>query len=110
MIFEPTINLGNLVMIAMIIVTVIGGWYKFGGRLDIIEFRVKAIEDTLKTLSEVLKSIANTDKEMALLDQRQLAIESTVATFGRELADLRRGDGYIQNNRRGNIDGEYKRD
>ena len=107
--FENTINIGNLVMIAMIAVTVIGGWYKFGGRLDIIEYRVKAIEDTLKTLSEILKSIADTNKEMAVLDRRQLTIEGTVATLGKELSDLRRGEGFIQNPRRANIDGEYSR-
>jgi hypothetical protein len=108
MIFEPTINLGNLVMIAMIVVTVIGGWYKFGGRLDIIEFRVKAIEETLKTLSEVLRSIADTDKQLALIDQRQLTIETTVSTMGREIADLRRGGGWITA-QRASVDGEYTR-
>lgn len=109
MIFEPTINAGNLIMIAMIAVSIVGGWYKFGGRLDIIEYRVKAIEDTLKTLSEVLKSIANTDKQMAVLDSRQLAVESAVATLSKDVSDLRRGEGFIQTPRRGNVDGEYSR-
>lgn len=109
MIFEPTINAGNLIMIAMIAVSIVGGWYKFGGRLDIIEFRVKAIEDTLKALSDVLKTIANTDKEIAVLDQRQLAVEGSVATLSKDVADLRRGEGFIQAPRRANVDGEYCR-
>jgi hypothetical protein len=109
MVFEPTINIGNLVMIAMIAVTIIGGWYKFGGRLDIIEFRVKAIEDTLKALTDVLKAVANSDKQMALLDQRTLAVETALSTMGKEVADLRRGEGFIQAPRRGNVDGEYTR-
>lgn len=109
MIFEPTINIGNLIMIAMIGAAIVGGWYKFGGRLDLIEFRVKAIEDTLKALSEVMKTIANTDKEIAVLDQRQLAVEGTVATLSKDVADLRRGEGFIQGPRRGNLDGEYTR-
>lgn len=109
MIFEPTINAGNLIMIAMIAASIIGGWYKFGGRLDMIEYRVKAIEDTLKTLSDVLKTIANTDKEMAVLDQRQLAVEGTVATLSKDISDLRRGQGFIQEPRRANLDGEYSR-
>lgn len=109
MTFEPTINAGNLIMIAMIAISIIGGWYKFGGRLDIIEYRVKAIEDTLKTLSEVLKSIANTDKEMAVLEIRQLAVEGSVANLAKDVSDLRRGEGYIQGPRRANVDGEYTR-
>jgi hypothetical protein len=109
MTFEPTINAGNLIMIAMVAATIIGGWYKFGGRLDIIEYRVTAIEQTLKTLSDVLKTIANTDKEMAVLDQRQLAIEGTVSILSKEVSDLRRGDGFIQSPRRANVDGEYSR-
>jgi hypothetical protein len=109
MIFEPTINAGNLIMIAMIAASIIGGWYKFGGRLDIIEYRVKAIEETLKTLSDVLKTIANTDKQMAVLDQRQLAVEGTVSILSKEVSDLRRGEGFIQGPRRSNVDGEYTR-
>lgn len=109
MIFEPTINIGNLIMIVMIAVTIIGGWFKFGGRLDMIEYRVKAVEDTLKALSEVLKSIADTNADIKVLNQRQAAIEGAVATLGREVADLRRGEGFIQGPRRGNIDGEHTR-
>lgn len=109
MIFEPTINIGNLIMIAMIAVTIIGGWFKFGGRLDMIEYRVKAVEDTLKALSEVLKSIADTNADIKVLNQRQAAIEGAVVTLSREVADLRRGEGFIQTPRRANVDGEYSR-
>lgn len=109
MIFEPTINIGNLIMIAMIGATIIGGWYKFGGRLDLIEYRVKAVEETLLKLSTVLEKIADTNSEIKLLNQRHAAMEGTVATLSKEVADLRRGEGFIQNPRRGNIDGEYTR-
>jgi len=107
--FEPTINLGNVITITLALAAALGAWYKVGSRLDLIEYRVKAIEDTLKTLSEVLKSIANTDKEIAVLDQRQLAVEGVVSTLSRDVADLRRGEGFIQAPRRGNVDGEYTR-
>lgn len=108
MTFDPTINAGNLIVVALALIGLIAGWYKFGGRLDMIEYRVKAIEDTLKTLSEVLRSIADTDKHIALLDQRQLTIETTVSTMGREIADLRRGGGWITA-QRSSVDGEYTR-
>lgn len=116
MVFEPTINIGNVIMIAMIAASIIAGWYKFGGRLDMIEYRVKAVEETLKALSEVLKTIADTDKKIAVLDQRELtseqrqtALESALSTIGKEVADLRRGEGFIQSPRRANVDGEYSR-
>ena len=108
--FEPTVSVGNLITIALALIAAVGAWYKVRGHLDLIEYRVEAIEKTLENLSEVLKSIANTDMQMALLNQRQTAIETLISTQSKELADLRRGEGWIQNTRRGNIDGEYKRD
>lgn len=107
--FEPTINIGNVITIGLALFAAIGAWYKVGARLDLIEYRVKAIEDTLKALSEVLRSVANTEKQLAVLDSRQLAIEGVVATLTRDVADLRRGEGFIQAPRRGNVDGEYTR-
>jgi uncharacterized coiled-coil protein SlyX len=106
--FDTTVNVPSVIALAVFIGGIIGGWYKFGGRLSMLEYRVKAIEDTLKILSDTLKSIAETDKKMAVMDQRQLALESSHATVLDAVEGLRRGEGYITT-RRSNIDGEYKR-
>jgi len=108
--FEPTINVGNLITIGLAFVAVIGAWYKVRGHLDIIEYRVAAIEKALGTLAEALISIASADKKIALIDQRVTATEALHATLARELSDLRRGKGWIQGDRRANVDGENKRD
>lgn len=109
MIFEPTVNAGNLIMIAMIAVGIIGGWYKFGGRLDIIEYRVKAIEDTLKIIAMAIEKQNANEKQLALVEAHVAAIDSQIATLSKEVSDLRRGEGFIQAPRRANVDGEYIR-
>jgi hypothetical protein len=108
MTFDTTVNVSSLVAVGMVAFAIVAAWFKFGGRLDMIEYRVKSIEDTLKILSETLKSIAETDKKMAVMDGRQLAMENSYATLAQTIEGLRHGDGYIQA-RRGNVDGEYKR-
>src|SRR5258708_31272804 len=108
--FEPAINTGSLIRMGLALVAVMGAWYKVRGHLDIIEYRVAAIEKALGTLAEALISIASADKKIALIDQRVTATEALHATLARELADLRRGQGWIQGDRRANVDGEYKRD
>ena len=110
MVFEPTISIGNIITIAFALVTVVGAWYGFKTHLDVIEYRVGAIEKTMETLVDVLKSMAESDKQIALIDQRLTAIELTSATISKELSDLRRGVGWIQGDRRSNVDGEYKRE
>lgn len=109
MIFEPTINIGNLIMIAMIGATIIGGWYKFGGRLDLIEYRVKAVEETLKIIATAIEKQNANERQLALVDQRLVSAEGLIEVLTRELSDLRRGEGFIQTPRRANVDGEYTR-
>lgn len=107
--FDPTVNAGNLIVVTLAIIAFIGGWYKFGGRLDMLEYRVKTIEDTLKIIAMALeKQIAN-EKQLALIDQRVAASEGLIEIISREMADLRRGEGWIQSPRRANVDGEYSR-
>lgn len=106
--FDPTINAGNVITVGLALIAVIAGWYKFGGRLDMLEFRVKAIEDTLKLLGDTLKTIAETDKEMAVMNRRQLTVEEDLIEVKKDVSGLKRGEGYIQV-RRANLDGEYSR-
>lgn len=109
MTFDPTINAGNLIVVGLAIIAFIGGWYKFGGRLDMLEYRVKAIEDTLKIIAEAIAKQTANEKQLALVDARVTAMESQIGVLGKEISDLRRGEGFIQGPRRGNVDGEYSR-
>ena len=106
--FDTTISIPGIVGLLVFVGGIIGGWYKFGGRLNMLEFRVGKIEDTLKLLSETLKSIAETDKKIAVIDERQLALEKSNTAMLETIEGLRRGEGYITM-RRGNLEGEYSR-
>lgn len=109
MTFDPTINAGNLIVVALAIIGLIAGWYKFGGRLDMLEYRVKAIEDTLRIIATAIEKQTANEKQLALVDARLASAESQMGVFAKELSDLRRGEGFIQSPRRGNVDGEYSR-
>lgn len=106
MTFDPTINAGNVIVLGLAILGFIGAWYKFGGRIDMLEYKVGAVEKTLQVISDTLKAIAETEKKMAVMDERQLALEKTSASTVHIVEGLRRGEGYIQM-RRPTIDGEY---
>lgn len=108
MTFDPTINAGNLIVVALALIGLIAGWYKFGGRLDMLEYRVKAIEDTLKLIATTIERQVANEKQLALVDARVTATETQLAVMHKEVSDLRHGEGFIQA-RRANIDGEYKR-
>ena len=107
MTFDPTINAGNVIVLGLAILGFIGAWYKFGGRIDMLEYKVVAVEKTLQVISDTLKAIAETEKKMAVMDERQLALEKIQAATVDTVERLRRGEGYIQM-RRANMDGEYK--
>jgi hypothetical protein len=110
MTFDPTINVGNMIVVVLTLIGFIGGWYKFGGRLDMLEYRVKAIEDTLKLIATAIEKQNANERQLALVDQRVTTAESLIEVVSREISDLRRGEGWIQAPRRANLDGEYKRE
>jgi uncharacterized coiled-coil protein SlyX len=106
--FDPSINAGNAITILLAVIAIIAGWYKFGGRIDMLEYKVGTVETTLKAISNTLEKIAETEKKMAVMDERQLTLEKSHASTLDALEGLRRGEGYIQS-RRSNIDGEYSK-
>lgn len=106
--FDTTINLGSVITLGLATIAVIAGWYKFGGRIDMLEYKVETVEKTLQTISDTLKKIAETDKKIAVMDERQLALEKNHAATASAVEGLRRGEGFIQA-RRANLDGEFTR-
>ena len=108
MTFDATINVTNLLAIGLAVVAFVGGWYKFGGRLDMLEFRVKTIDDTLKIMAETIKTQASNEKHLALVDQRTAHAEGLIASLVTEISDLRRGKGWIQSSdHKSGVDREY---
>jgi hypothetical protein len=99
-----------MIVVVLTLIGFIGGWYKFGGRLDMLEYRVKAIEDTLKLIAMAIEKQNANERLLALVDQRVTAAEGLIEVVSREISDLRRGEGWIQAPRRANVDGEYKRE
>lgn len=101
--FDPTINIGNIVVMTLAILAFISGWYKFGGRLDMLEYKVEAIEKTLTVIASILE-------KQNMLDRRVVIVEGGLETANKEISALRRGDGWIRNSatvRPGGVNGEY---
>ncbi|MDI3563570.1 hypothetical protein [Bradyrhizobium sp. Arg816] len=113
MTFDPTINAGNLITIVLGVViwtvTLAVAWTKFGGRMDMLEFRVGLVEDALGKIAAVLDKFSANEREVALLKQEVSALQVDYSTLHATVEGLRKGEGFIQNPRRSNIDGEYKR-
>ncbi|MGY4408014.1 hypothetical protein [Bradyrhizobium sp. USDA 3315] len=66
-----------------------------------LEFRVKAVEDTLKIVASAIEKQNANETLRKLVDQRVVAVEGLIETANKEIADLRRGNGFIQAPRRG---------
>lgn len=113
MIFDATISAGNLITIVfgavVWAITLAVAWTKFGGRMDMLEFRVELVEKTLVRIAEVLEKFNVNEREVALMKQEVSALQVDYSTLHATVEGLRRGEGFIQAPRRANIDGEYTR-
>lgn len=112
--FETTINLGNIITIfsGLIVwgITFAIAWTKFGNRIDMLDFRVELMEKVLDKIAVAIDKFTTNEKELALVKQQTAALELNFATLHKTVELLRAGNGWITNPRRGNVDGEYKRD
>jgi len=82
-------------------------WGRFGGRIDILDMRMKSMEDSNRIIAEALREFNKNDKELALLRSDHAALQKDFSTLYETVEKMRRGEGYIQGPRRANIDGEY---
>jgi hypothetical protein len=110
LIIDTTINLPVVFGVVVWLVTIILAWSKFGGRIDIIELRVSHMEKTLETIAKTLELFQSNEKTLVAIQLQLATIQSAHTTLNTTVEDLRRGQGWITGPRRGNIDGEYKRD
>ncbi|ETR75874.1 hypothetical protein X566_19100 [Afipia sp. P52-10] len=71
-----------------------------GGRMDVLSQSVGAVEETLKGQGNVATRVA-------VLETQNAANSKLIANLSDEMADLRRGRGFVQSRGPGGIDGEY---
>jgi hypothetical protein len=113
MIFDATISAGNLITIVfgavVWAITLAVAWTKFGGRMDMLEFRVDLVEKTLARIADVLEKFSVNERDVALLKQEMAALQTDQSVLHATVEGLRKGEGFIQAPRRGNVDGEYAR-
>jgi hypothetical protein len=113
MIFDATISAGNLLTIVfggiVWAITLAIAWTKFGGRMDMLEFRVDLVEKTLSRIADVLEKFNVNERDVALMKQEVAGLQLDYSTLHSTVEGLRKGEGFIQAPRRSNVDGEYSR-
>lgn len=107
--FDMSINFGHMLTIGFGIVAFVMAWGKFSSRLDLIELRVATMEKALDKIATALLQLSVNDKNLAILSSEQASMATQLSVMQQQIEGLRRGEGFIQSPRRGNIDGEYSR-
>lgn len=100
MTFDPTITSGSVLNAIVLLVGFVIAFTRIGGRIDLLSQRLKAVE-------EVLKEHRDNDTRIAILEVRVTNHGNMITAAQQEVADLRRGKGFIAAHR-DSVDGEYK--
>jgi len=109
-VIDTTINLPVVFGVIVWLVTIIVAWTKFGGRIDIIELRVSHMEKTLETIANTLELFQSNEKTLMTIQLQLASMQKDHSVLYETVEQLRRGDGWITGPRRGNMEGEYKRE
>jgi len=91
---DPTITFGALLNALVLLVGFAVAFTRIGGRIDLLSQRVKTLEETIK-------SHRDTGERLTALETRQTTHGSMLATIQTDIADIRRGRGFIQQEIRG---------
>ncbi len=100
MTIDTTLNLGNIITAIIAIVAFAVAFTKLGGRIDLLTQRVKAVADALNSHGDI-------HTRVAVLESQHATQGTLVANLQTEVADLRRGRGFVQHRSSSGIDGEY---
>lgn len=73
--FDPTINLGHVLTMGMITMTIIAGGWGVTQNINNVDLRVAAIEKQIGTMSRLMESSIRADAKLGELDRRLGAIE-----------------------------------
>lgn len=104
-VFDNTVNLGNvLTMVFGAVVwaiTLAIAWTKLGGRIDLLQLRVTLLEKVLERIALVLDKFTTNETEVRLMKAQIVALETQYTTLHQTVEDLRRGKGWINDDRGG---------
>lgn len=100
MTIDTTVNLGNIVTALLAMIGFVVAFTRMGGRIDLLSQRVKAME-------EILKGQGDLATRVAIIETRQATHGQMIANAQKDVSDLRRGRGFVQDRSAGGVDGEY---
>ena len=99
MTFDPTITSGAILNALVLLVGFVVAFTRIGGRIDLLTLRMEAMEKKIDSSSDH-------DKRVSILEERITNHVKMLTVAQRDISDLRRGKGFIQNHRE-SVDGEY---
>jgi hypothetical protein len=99
MTFNPEITYGAILNAVVLLVGFVGAFTRIGGRIDLLAQRLQSVEKKLDTA-------ADHDKRVSILEERATNHAQMLTITQRDISDLRRGKGFITNNRT-SVDGGH---
>jgi hypothetical protein len=99
-VFDPTISFGAILNAVALLVGIVVAFTRIGGRIDLLSLRLEGVEEALKRTLAV-------DNRLGILEERVTNHGTTIATAQRDISDLRHGKGWITDQYRKSLDGEY---
>lgn len=97
--FNPSLDWGSLLNAFVLLVGFVVAFTRIGGRIDLMAQRLKAVEETLKDQR-------SNNTRLSILEERVTNNSKMLTVAQQEIADLRRGSGFITSARK-TIDGSY---
>lgn len=109
MVIDTTINLGNIMVAIVAIISFAVAFTKLGGRIDLLKTdlngRLDLLGQRVQGIEERMKSQADVTTRVAVLEVRQASDSRMLSELSGVVSELRHGQGFVQG-RRG-VDGEY---
>lgn len=104
---DMSLNLGNILTAIIAIIAFAVAFTQLGGRVDLLKTdmagRIDMLGQRVGAVEETLKGQGNVTTRVAVLETQNAANAKLIANLSDEMADLRRGRGFVQPR----VDGEY---
>jgi hypothetical protein len=107
MAFDGTLTIGAIGIILSNVLGIVFYFFRIEKTMGQLGYRIDTFEDTLKSIKVTIDKLNENNTRMLLLEERHANLTQIVATATKDLGDLRRGNGFIRQPSRPNIDGEY---
>lgn len=105
--FDPTITFGAVLIVLGQVSTVIWFAARLDKRIDMLSLKLDNLDDRVDSQAETIRGYAAVGERFAKAEGRLDSIETMSSTTQREVADLRRGRGWIQKDGRDGLAGQY---